>query len=150
MPSSQCLLAMKASFGNHFLLTLPIGQPQSLCIFENKGILFSPSSFSLLCFFFSLFLSNQLSADHPSHFSLCPSILWTMVLIPSVLPIKALLILLGTAGHCLCTHTLLPWDPVAAVLLSLCLFQAPACRCLSWGPPGLQGTMSWCSKWSNV
>lgn len=50
--------------------------------------------FCLFCFFFffPLFLSNQLSADHPSHFSLCPRILWTIVLIPSVLSIKALVI----------------------------------------------------------
>lgn len=93
---------MKASFGNYFLCTLTIGQHQSLCFFENKGILFSPSSFFLL--FFLLFLSNQLSADHPSHFSLCPRILWTIVLIPSVLSIKALVILLGTAGRSGSTH----------------------------------------------
>lgn len=96
---------MKASFGNYFLFTLTVGQHQFLCFFENKGILFSPSSFLfwfggflgvfvyfVSFFFFPLFLSNQLSADHPSHFSLCPRILWTIVLIPSVLSIKALVI----------------------------------------------------------
>lgn len=141
---------MKASFGNYFLFTLTVGQHQSLCFSENKGILFPPLLF-FLTFFFPFFLSNQLSADHPSHFSLCPRILWTIVLIPSVLSIKALVILLGTAGRCGSTHRqLLLQDCLATITLSLCLFQAPACKCLSWGPPGLQGRMSWRNKLNNV
>lgn len=80
-----------------FPLYLTIGQHQSLCFLKNKGIFFPLLSF--LLFFFSFFLSSQLSADHPSHFSLCPGMLWTIVLIPSVLSIKTLVILPGTAGR---------------------------------------------------
>lgn len=99
---------MKASFGNYFLCALTIGEHQSLCFVENKGISRPPhplTPFSFLLFFsFFLFVSNQLSTDHPSHFSLCPRILRTIVLIPSVLSIKALVILLRTAGRSDSTH----------------------------------------------
>lgn len=95
---------MKASFGDYFLFTLTVGQHQSLCFFENKGILFTPLLFFLTIPPPLLFLSNQLCAAHPSHFSLCPRTLWTIAVIPSVLSIKALVILLGTAGRCGSTH----------------------------------------------
>lgn len=81
---------------HHWTASIPL-------LFWEQGDFIFPLLF-FLTFFFLLFLSNQLSADHPSHFSLCPRILWTIVLIPSVLSIKALVILLGTAGRSGSTH----------------------------------------------
>lgn len=128
---------MKGSFGNDFLCTLTIGQHQSLCFLKNKGIFFPPSFF--LTLFFSFFLSSQLSADHPSHFSLCPGMLWTIVLIPSVLSIKALVILPGTAGRSDSVHGHF-WSHQLALLAGWVSVRSPPADAIL-GSPGLQGSV---------
>lgn len=143
-----------------FPLHLTIGQHQSHCFLKNKGIFFPPSFF--LTLFSLLFLSSQISADHSSHFSPCPGMLWTIVLIPSVLSIKALVILPGTAGRSdsvrshFWSHRLplvAGWVSVSPPLADAILGSPGAARqcpntpnlTVHWSRPGLR--LQHCAEW---